>query len=419
MKIIIIGLVAVFFGGCSSDKSGPTIPESNARFLRKSNAELIQVTDKAKLEMNDYVIFTKDSNKSISKEMLENESLGPYSIESYSECKLADKNYSYTNQLSQNAIQLKSILPLEFFLSSNSEAICSFKITLQNGGASKTFSFSEATIKNINSDPQALLGDERATPLSKNPESISENELEHYTITQAEQNDEVSLICENFRTVPEKINLDVLKLQKLARLTHVLSYSPNSIDPRSYVPYQDCIIHLKKKDGASNTSSRFKVKFTPVELSIHLIERPYILPDPPVYYDPFYLDLSNTQAQPVTIALDKTKLTLNVDILLERCSRAGPCWNYIDNKQTPTLRPSFSTPEAVVEKQNMYLIYLVPGQSLRITFNMTVYNTYHSRHRIEFNANTKRDILQNLHSNYQSLEEIPESPVMIGTAESN
>lgn len=414
MKIIIISLIAILFSGCSSNKNGSTIPETNARFLRKSNADLIQVTDKTKLEMNDYVIFTKDSNKSISIDALKNETPGTYFKESYSECKIANKNYSYTNHLSQNAIQLKSILPLEFFLSSNSQVVCSFKITLQNGGTSKTFSFSGATIRNINSDTQALLGDEKATPLSQSLESISESELDHYTIMRTEQNDEVSLICENFRTIPEKINLDVLKLQKLARLTRILSYGPDAVDPRSYVPYQDCIVHLKKRNGVSNTSSRFKMKFTPVEPSIHLIERPYALQDPPDYYDPFYIDLSNTQSQAVTIVLDKSKLTLNVDIHLEKCNRHDHCWDYVANKLTPTLKPSFSIPEAVIERQNMYLIHLVPGQSLRIVFSMTIYDTYHSLHWIKFNANTKRDILQNLHSNYLSLEEIPESPEMIG-----
>jgi hypothetical protein len=262
MKIIILSLVTVvLFVGCGS-KNVSTIPESSARFLRKSNSQLIQVTDKTQLEMDDYVLFTTNTNKSISVEDIETKSQSPYTVASYSECKIMNKKFSYENHLTQNAIQLKSILPLEFFLSSNNSATCSFKITLQKDGSSKTFNFMGTTIKNINSSSEILLGNEKAEQLMTSPESILEKDLDHFTIAHTNKNDYVSLICENFRTEPVKIELDILKLGNVARLTRAISYAPYEIDPRSYIPNQDCVIHLKKENGIALLSPTFQMKFT-------------------------------------------------------------------------------------------------------------------------------------------------------------
>ncbi|MES2770153.1 MAG: hypothetical protein V4596_13490 [Bdellovibrionota bacterium] len=418
MQIIFLVLVSVLLVNCSSKENGAPIPESNVRLLRKSNSEVIQVTDKSQLEASDYILFDTEKNKNITIQDLGADQESPYSISSVSECKISDKLIRYSSRLNQHIIELKSILPLEFFLSRNSQADCSFQIILNHGGSSKTFSFSNTTIKNKNTNTQALLGDQKVIELKQLPTVIDEDEFENFTITRTNTDESVSLICENFYSKPIRVQNEIVKFETMARYMEIVSILPIQVDPRIYIPHQDCVVYLRRNNGSVYLSSPFKVRYTVMQPQVSFVNNPYTQRDPPDRYAPFSINFSNPHAVPTSIAIDKTKLSLNVTVTVETCPR-DKCRDDVKGTPTPNLDPQFSNPESVIEKENAYIVYLRPNETFRVIFWTLIYDTYHSEHRIEWNLSTKKDLIQNLHTNYQTPQEIPDHPKFIGTAGSN
>jgi hypothetical protein len=415
MKIILILFIATMVISCNSKQKPSPIVESHVRLLRAEKDQLIQITDRNNLEMNDYVMFDQETNKNMTLEDLKKNPASPYKISSLTSCKIQDEDVLLNMSLNQSYIQLKSILPLEFFLSTQNESTCSFKITLEKDGSTKTFNFSNITIKNKNSNPTSLLGDEKAVQLKSVPTTVLESDLDKLTVVNTESKDIATMICENFYTEPVTVENRVLTLKDLARYAHVVSKTKNELDPRIYVPHQNCVIHIRKENGSADLSATFQVQYVISEPVAVFTNNPYVQADPPSYLsNAFVVDLSNPNNYVVTVGMRKSLLAISTQVLRETCPHDHCNKRVIKNENSPVV-PVFSDANAVIEKEDLFLIQLQPGQSLHITFGLVV--TGHGSDYVVWDMN--RNLIQNLHRNYQTKEEILDEPEFIGPIHSN
>jgi hypothetical protein len=415
MKIILILFVATMVISCNSKKQASPIVESHIRLLREEKDQLVQITDKNQMELNDYIMFDQNTNKNMTLEDLKKNPASSYNISSSSNCIIGNEDVEFNANLTQSYIQLKSLLPYEFFLSAQSESICNLKITLEKDGSTKTFNISNITIRNNNSKPDALLGDEKAVELKSAPTVVLDSDLDKLTVVSTESRDVVALICENFYTEPMTVENKVLKLKDLARYTNVISKTLNDLDPRIYVPQQNCILHIRKEDGSADLSSSFQIQYVISEPTAIFSNNPYQLPDPPDYLEnAFSVNLSNSNNYVITVGMKKSLLVTGTQVQRETCPH-DHCNRRTIKSENSSVVPVFSDVSAVVEKENIFLIQLQPGQSLHITFGLHLPG--HGRDYVEWNIN--RNLIQNLHRNYQTKEEITDEPEFIGPIHSN
>src|SRR4051794_15086813 len=131
MKKLFSIIICILSANCSHKNS--SVSDTHVRILRAVDSSFMQVTDKDQLDMNDYMVFENGKNKNFS--VADAAKSGPYKISSVAECLVKNETRKITTQHSQSALQIKSLLPYEFFLSDNKASSCNLKVTLEMNGS--------------------------------------------------------------------------------------------------------------------------------------------------------------------------------------------------------------------------------------------------------------------------------------------
>ncbi len=392
MQIIFLVLVSILLVNCSGGKNKDNWEAPNIYYLRSEGNKNTVLTNQDALQLNDYIYFANAQLKTTNPEEMKN-SDSSFTIKADVKCVSEGKSFVAINSYKKNNIQVKEILPIEATLYPQEFTSCKILVQLQNSaGSTKTYALPERNIDLNNF----------AADFSMN-ESVIFSNFNSAQILNLKGDEFVSLVCDTFTAQVKNPGLNSLSL---GHFISKVNTTVQDIPLQKYKPNQFCRVAINT-ENKKTISNKFKIQFEKLAPQ-YSFDRSRTYEGRRLFA--YQLSLVNPHSVPLSVALDKASLK-NAPFVLT--THHGHDNDY--DKSTiihMDLSLSFSDETKVIDKGNVYVIHLAPGETVSASTFIDPEKCTSMRCVNKSIKHMPPSPMYHLEYNFRSVEEIMNAPII-------